>query len=207
MGQGRAGHRLQGAELTVRPRHAATLVAWRRGPRGIEVLMGRRAARHRFVPHHYVFPGGRLDAADYRATVVAPLRPEVAKQLCTHCTPARAQALAVAAVREMFEETGLALGEPGRYALDRLDYLLRAITPTSSPMRFHARFFSVEARHLSGSVRSNGELLDLDWRPLDECLKLPIVDVTEFLLRKLAAREDLKRVSLFSFRNGRALVR
>ena len=169
--------------------------------------MGRRAARHRFVPHHYVFPGGRLDAADYRAEVVAPLRPEVAKKLCAHCTPVMAQALAVAAVRETLEETGLALGEAGRYALDRLDYLLRAITPTSSPVRFHARFFSVDARHLSGAVRSNGELLDLDWRPIDECLKLPIVDVTEFLLRKLAAREDLKSVSLFSFRNGRVLVR
>ena len=30
----------------------ATLVAWRRSRSGLEVLMGRRAGRHRFVPHH-----------------------------------------------------------------------------------------------------------------------------------------------------------
>jgi len=202
MGQGRPGDRLQGAKLAARPRDAATLVAWRRGTRGIEVLMGRRAARHRFVPHHYVFPGGRLDAADYHVSVTSPLRDEVRKHLCAHCSPTMAQALAVAAVRETREETGLELG----YELHRLDYLLRAITPTSSPVRFHARFFSVEAQHLGGELRSNGELLDLDWRPVAECLKLPIVDVTEFLLRRLAA-EDFSSVSLFSFRAGRVLVR
>jgi 8-oxo-dGTP pyrophosphatase MutT (NUDIX family) len=203
------------ALAAVRPRHAATLVAWRRGRREIEVLMGRRAARHSFVPDHYVFPGGRLDSADYRAKAKTRLRPEVAKQLCAHCTPARAHALAVAAARETFEETGLALGELDAGVLlptlDRLDYLLRAITPVSSPIRFHARFFAVEARHLAGTLRGSGELLDLDWRPLEECLRLPIVDVTGFLLRKLAAGPDFmlrgKRVPLVWFRNDRFLVR
>ena len=169
--------------------------------------MGRRAPRHRFVPHHYVFPGGRLDAADLKSPVKSGLRPEVERRLCSHCTPAMAQALAVAAVRETLEETGLALGTADGFELDRLDYWLRAITPSSSPIRFHARFFAAEARHFSGTVRSNGELLDLDWRPVAECLRLPIVDVTEFLLRRLAAGEGFDDVSLFSFRNGRALVR
>lgn len=186
----------------VRPRDAATLVAWRLGSRGMEVLMGRRAARHRFVPHHYVFPGGRLDPADRTSQVKTPLRPEVERRLCSHCAPAMAQALAVAAVRETEEETGLSLG----YELHRLDYWLRAITPSASPIRFHARFFAAEARHLSGALRGNGELLDLDWRPVEECLKLPIVDVTEFLLRRLAAGQAFDEAPLFSFRNGRAIV-
>ena len=175
--------------------------------------MGRHAARHSFVPHHYVFPGGRLDPADYRTKARTQLRPEVQKQLCAHCTPARAHALAVTAARETFEETGLALGEVAdgvlEPRLDTLDYLLRAITPASSPIRFHARFFAVEASHLTGSLRSNGELLDLDWRPIGECLKLPIVDVTEYLLRRLAAEAQMGKAiaQLYSFRNGRIVVR
>ena len=168
--------------------------------------MGRRAARHRFVPHHYVFPGGRLDAADLISTVKTPLRTEVQEKLCSHCTPAMAQALAVAAVRETLEETGLALGEREGFELHRLDYWLRAITPSSSPIRFHARFFAAEAKHFTGTLQGNGELLDLDWRPVEECLKLPIVDVTEFLLRRLAAGEGFADVSLFSFRGGKVLL-
>ena len=169
--------------------------------------MGRRAARHRFVPHHYVFPGGRLDAADSISAVKSRLRPEVAKRICAHCSPEMAHALAVAAARETYEETGLALGAADGFELDRLDYWLRAITPSSSPIRFHARFFAAEAKHFSGTLQGNGELLDLDWRPVEECLRLPIVDVTEFLLRRLAAGQGFEDAPLFSFRNGRVLVR
>jgi 8-oxo-dGTP pyrophosphatase MutT (NUDIX family) len=170
----------------------------------MEVLMGRRAARHRFVPHHYVFPGGRLDRGDATAAARTRLQPEVEKAM--RCNPRMAHALAIAAVRETYEETGLALGAPGAWALHRLDYWLRAITPSSSPIRFHARFFAAQAQHFKGELRGNGELLDLDWRPVDECLKLPIVDVTEFILRRLAAGQDFSDVSLFSFRDGRVIL-
>jgi 8-oxo-dGTP pyrophosphatase MutT (NUDIX family) len=197
-----------------RPRDAATLVAWRRSSAGLEVLMGRRAARHRFVPHHYVFPGGRVDRADYTAPSLSPLPPESLRKLCDSCTPRLAQALAVAAVRETWEETGLVLGDAAgeriRPDLRHLQYALRAITPSQSPVRFHARFFLVEGERLAGSLRSNGELLDLAWRPIADCLQLPIVDVTEYVLRKLDAGllpGNGAEVPLFSFRNGRALLR
>ncbi len=168
--------------------------------------MGRRAGRHRFVPHYYVFPGGRVDARDFEAPVRSALRPPVLEKLSASCKPRLAHALAVAAARETWEETGLALGDAARPDLQHLDYALRAITPPQSPIRFHARFFSVEARHLSGALQGNGELLDLAWRPVAECLKLPIVDVTEHFLRRLldgvpAAPEA---APLFSFRNGKA---
>jgi 8-oxo-dGTP pyrophosphatase MutT (NUDIX family) len=193
----------------VRPQHAATLVAWRRGPSGVEVLMGRRAAHHRFVPHHYVFPGGRVDRADYELVARSALRPPVLHKLCASCDRRLAHALAVTAVRETWEETGLLLGTVRDGALlpdlQHLDYVLRAITPAQSPMRFHARFFVVEARHLSGTLQGNGELLDLAWRPVAECLKLPIVDVTEYFLGRL--QEDgfaeRREVELFSFRSGK----
>ena len=196
----------------VRPRDAATLVAWRRGVAGIEVLMGRRASRHRFVPGHYVFPGGRVDRADYGAQALSSLSNDVQARLCTSCRPSLAHALAVAAARETWEETGLALGEVSQGALrpelGALDYVLRAITPPQSPIRFHARFFAVEAGRLTGKLAGNGELLDLAWRPVEACLKLPIVDVTEFLLRRLLEGPPASgpAVSLFSFRKGRAIV-
>lgn len=172
--------------------------------------MGRRAARHRFVPHHYVFPGGRVDRRDFGAKVRSPLRHDVQERLCASCRPRLAHALAAAAARETWEETGLALGDPLRPDLDRLDYVLRAITPPQSPIRFHARFFAVEAEHLSGSLEGNDELLDLAWRPVEACLRLPIVDVTEFLLRRLLAGPPApgtgRDVHLFSFRRGKAMV-
>lgn len=192
-----------------RPRDAATLVAWRTGPGGIEVLMGRRAAQHRFVPHYYVFPGGRVDERDFEAPVRSPLRPPVLKKLSASCGPRLAHALAVAAARETWEETGLALGEVSGNALkadlQHLDYALRAITPASSPLRFHARFFVAEGSSLSGELKGNGELLDLAWRPVAECLKLPIVDVTGHFLRRLQGGVPgaEEAAPLFSFRNGK----
>ena len=57
--------------------------------------------------------------------------------------------LAVAAIRETYEETGLWIGEhiAGRLRpnLQCLEYLARAITPASSPIRYNARFFMAEA--------------------------------------------------------------
>lgn len=172
--------------------------------------MGRRAARHRFVPHHYVFPGGRVDRADYDAVPRSPLRAPVLHKLCRSGDRRLAQALAVTAVRETWEETGLLLGtlrDGGLLPdLQHLDYVLRAITPAQSPIRFNARFFVVEARHLKGTLQGNGELLDLAWRPVAECLKLPIVDVTEYFLGRLQddAFADGDRAELFSFRGGKA---
>jgi 8-oxo-dGTP pyrophosphatase MutT (NUDIX family) len=192
-----------------RPRDAATLIAWRRNASGVEVLMGRRAARHRFVPHHYVFPGGRIDRADYTAVPRSPLRPPVMARLCASCPPRLATALAVAAARETWEETGLFLGDPRQPDLRHLDYALRAITPSSSPIRFHARFFAVEGAHLSGALQGNGELLDLAWRPVAECLRLPIVDVTEHVLRGMLSGPPATqgKAPLFSFRGGKAGLR
>jgi 8-oxo-dGTP pyrophosphatase MutT (NUDIX family) len=176
--------------------------------------MGRRASRHRFVPGHYVFPGGGVDRRDFGAGVGSPLKNAVKERLCASCRPRLAHALAVAAVRETWEETGLAVGEVSGGALQpslgALDYVLRAITPPQSPIRFHARFFALEAEHLSGTLQGNGELLDLAWRPVEACLRLPIVDVTEFLLRRLLAGPPAAGtagdVQLFSFRRGRAMV-
>lgn len=201
--------------MPVRPRDAASLVLVRRGAGAPEVLMGRRARRHRFLPDVYVFPGGRVDRGDHRIEPRVGLNPEAEAALCDACSRARGRALAVAAVRETYEETGLLLGELRdgslRPSLDGLEYIVRAITPSTSPIRFHARFFIADASGARGELRSNGELLDLGWRPLKECLALPIADITEFVLARV--RERLRgarpgaRVPVFCYRHGRASVR
>jgi 8-oxo-dGTP pyrophosphatase MutT (NUDIX family) len=177
----------------VRPRDAASVVLLRREGPGHQVLMGRRARHHRFLPDFYVFPGGGVDPADSRSPVLTGLRAEVEARL-----GARARSLAVAAVRETYEETGVVLGE-----------LRAGRLHAASPIRFHARFFLAEG-DFEGSLCGNGELLDLGWRPLAECLALPIADITEFVLREVAQRLSGQApggIPVFGYRHGRVVVR
>ena len=102
--------RVEGARL--RPKDAATLILVRRDGRGPRVLMGRRAEGHVFMASKWVFPGGRIDRADFRAPYATDLRPEVAAAVGRTAPLSRVRALALAAVRETFEETGLLLARP-----------------------------------------------------------------------------------------------
>ena len=95
----------------VLPRDAATLVLLRQVRGKTCVLMGLRHGKHKFMPDQWVFPGGRVDRADGYAHAATEMRPHVAKHLSTSASPHRARALAMTAVRETFEETGLILGK------------------------------------------------------------------------------------------------
>ena len=133
-----------------------------------------------------------MDSLDVGSPARSELSPAVAAKLEARWSPAKARALAIAAVRETFEETGLAFGElvdgQLRPSLDRLDYLARAITPALSPIRFHARFFIADAADSSGELRGNGELLNLRWIPIPEAMELPIINVTRMVLQEAARR-------------------
>ena len=98
-------------KTTLRPKDAATLVLIRKSSASPEVLLGQRNGGHAFMPNRYVFPGGRVDPSDSRVIPATELNHEVASRLEKNCGPARARALAVAAVRETYEETGLMLAE------------------------------------------------------------------------------------------------
>jgi 8-oxo-dGTP pyrophosphatase MutT (NUDIX family) len=188
----------------LRPKDAATLILVRNDAEGPAVLVGQRHSGHTFMPDHYVFPGGRVDRADNYVVPATPLRTEVTERLARSCTPRRAQALAMAAVRETFEETGLLLGQalgerPKRVpeqwrpffangcgpALDRLTYLCRAITPTYRPRRFNTRFFLADADGLTGELGGSGELVDLHWVPIHQARALPIPRITNLVLGHL----------------------
>ncbi len=181
-------------EKPMRPRDAATLILMRRRDGEIEVLMGRRSPRHAFMPNTFVFPGGRVDPEDAAIAPLSDLRPPVLERLKRNASARRSRALALAAIREAFEETGLALGVPhgGRVdierlpaswrpfyltglapSLDQLDYVFRAITPRGDVRRFHARFFLADERHAAGALGGSGELQDLQWIAIDRAVAMP----------------------------------
>lgn len=166
--------------------------------------MGRRTSRAAFLPSFFVFPGGRLDPLDYAVGIATPLEPALTRSMGVRGNRRMAQALAVAAVRETFEETGLILGANGDVgdlpqtdwqpwksrslapSLQHLHYFGRAITSPASPIRFNARFFIVHADRLEGEIAGSGELSDLAFYAVDDVLQnKPIVDVTEFMLTSL----------------------
>jgi len=196
-----------GGARVVRPRDAATLILIRRDRARPRVLMGRRHRGHDFMPDKWVFPGGRIDRADFRAPYESDLRPEVAVRLEKTTSPARARALALTAVRETFEEAGLLLAKPapariaagpwreflGQGALpdlSALDFVARAVTPPVSPKRFDARFFMAEAERLLSLERQAdcGELDEIAWVELDEALALDLPSVTRFVLKEIPLR-------------------
>jgi 8-oxo-dGTP pyrophosphatase MutT (NUDIX family) len=162
------------------PRAAASLLVVRGGSDGWRVLMARRSAAHRFMPNMLVFPGGAVDAADHDAHVATPLHPAVRARLERSASPSLAQALAVAAARELAEEVGLSLGTPP--ALGHLDYLCRAITPPGRSIRFDARFFIIDASQVRGVLRSSPELEDPGWYAIDEAEACELAGATRAVL-------------------------
>ena len=137
----------------------------REGPTGLEVFVLHRVASMAFAPSVTVFPGGGVDPTDYHPPAWSgPDRTWWASSLSRD--DALASALVVAAVRELFEETGVllsdgGLGEPERLAVaehrsslsdvmesHRLalrSELLRPwanwITPPGGPRRYDTFFF------------------------------------------------------------------
>src|SRR5256885_17020005 len=96
-----------------RPKDAATLILIDRSGEKPKVLVGKRHDKVVFMPGKYVFPGGRVDKSDNRIPVAAPISAELEANLLKgspKIAPSRARALAVAAIPEACEETGLCLG-------------------------------------------------------------------------------------------------
>ena len=207
----------------VRAKDAATLIIYRQRRNALEVLMGQRHRKHKFLPQRYVFPGGRVDAQDSRVRSATPIREDVAELLTRRATPARARGIAAAAIRETFEEAGLVIGKPDpdpkrpapanwqeffntgmAPCFENLTYVARAITPPWRPMRFNARFFMLDHIHVAGELGGDGELLDLTYVPIKDTkdLELPLIttrvlELVEDFARHPRAPGALKTVAFF----------
>lgn len=97
--------------LTIRD--AATMIVIDRSGATPSILLGRRHHGHAFMPGKYVFPGGRVERADRHAEVAGSLDGRVEARLMQEVrrpSAAKARGFALAAIREVFEETGLVLG-------------------------------------------------------------------------------------------------
>lgn len=197
-----------------RPRNAATLILVDRSRRRPKVLLGKRHATHAFLPGKYVFPGGMVDPKDRFMPVAKRLHPQVEMRLMSKMsrpTQAKAQAFALTAIRETYEETGILIGSPydgpisvpqgpwhefakhGYYPdLSVLHLVARAITPPRYVRRFDARFFTADASNIahriSGRIHSDAELVDLKWMPIDEAWDLDLPDITQIVLHEIKSR-------------------
>ncbi|SNS48773.1 NUDIX hydrolase [Tropicimonas sediminicola] len=188
-------------------RDAATVILWREGAGGPEVLMGQRGSSAAFMPDKFVFPGGAIDAGDAAVTLAAQPGATCLRRLAIDTDARLIPALLAGAVREVWEETGLILGRPGRWAPPDADwesfaatghapsaegfsFVFRAITPPGRPRRFDARFFLVPATAVRGDpedfTHACDELRHLQWIPLGEVRSFDLPFITEVVLAELA---------------------
>ncbi|WP_175408565.1 NUDIX hydrolase [Streptomyces sp. TRM64462] len=107
---------LAAGELTpVTPRRAATVMLLRDGSapgRGPEVHMLRRRTSMAFAGGAYAYPGGGVDPRDEQPVRWAGPTPAAWAERLGVATPAEAQAIVCAAVRETYEEAGVLLAGP-----------------------------------------------------------------------------------------------
>ncbi len=198
---------VENAQPTRRPRDAASLVIIKsEGTGPARILMGRRNANQIFLPNKYVFPGGRLDDVDRHVPTVTTLadadRANLLLGMPARTNPARMHGLALTAIRETFEETGLIIGQKSEmtrtsfqttwqpfldcgYIPDPsgLRFFARAITPTNRPRRYDTRFFWVDASRIANdTAQTDGELLDLKWLSVPEARERDTASITRHIL-------------------------
>ena len=208
----------------LRPKDAATLILVRRDSDTVRVLMGQRHGNMAFMAGKYVFPGGRMDLCDLRLTTGSELRTTEAAKLGP-----KGRGLALAAIRETFEETGILVGRRAHEAprtrasswarflaqgvvpeLSQLSFIGRAITPPNRTRRFDARFFMADASAIAHErTRESNELLTPCWVTLAEARALDLPSITRRMLDEVEARvsgEPARPIPFFRFRHGKAQV-
>jgi 8-oxo-dGTP pyrophosphatase MutT (NUDIX family) len=201
------------APTGARPVLAATLILIDSSGPEPRLLMGRRNPRERFMPGKFVFPGGRIDPVDRRMNVAGALPGPVETRLSliAPASPMLPRALALAAIRETFEETGLLVGSrdygaperapPGwaDYAahgvfpdLEPLHFVARATTPPRLPRRYDTVFFAADASaicgHVDGAVGPDREFVETVWISLSKAHDLELPLITSVVLRELERR-------------------
>ncbi|TNM65179.1 NUDIX domain-containing protein [Aliirhizobium smilacinae] len=202
----------------VRTQDAASLILIDRSRgNGPYILMGRRASGHVFMPGVYVFPGGRRDPSDHCLPYARDLDPQVLEKLMTgvprRMGPARARALALAALRELREETGIRPAGANGPDLSMLRYVARAITPPGNVRRYDTRFFLGFCEETVFDMSHFGdtdELEDLQWLDIAAVSSLKLARITQTVLEDV--KDLMKRapsvpfgnpVPFYSMRRGR----
>lgn len=187
-------------------RDAATLIVLRDQTTTPSVLMGQRGASAAFMPGKFVFPGGAVDPNDASVpmTMLDPLDDaRLASESALSST-----AIAAAAIRELWEETGQILGAPANWTDApqgwrgfaatghqpngaALQFFFRAVTPAGRPRRFDARFLLASAADLitdpDDFANAEDELAHLQWVPLADARTFDLPFITQVVLAELIA--------------------
>ena len=196
----------------VRSKPAATIILIDRSGKEPKILMGKRNPTNKFMPGKFVFPGGQLDQEDKVMPAGGVLDSHVENRLAQVRGKSNARAIALAGIREMYEETGLVIGTSaegeainapaGGWAdfaahgmlpnLEAVHFIGRAITPPRLPRRFDTIFLAAEATDITaridGFIGPDKELVELDWLTMREAYELDLAMVTTVMLRELTDR-------------------
>jgi 8-oxo-dGTP pyrophosphatase MutT (NUDIX family) len=188
-----------------RPKDAATLILVDRSAAVPKVLVGKRHDNVVFMPGKFVFPG---------VPVAAPISKALEANLLKgspKITPSRARSLAIAAIREACEETGLCLGRKSKGATPKLEgawkpfaeasllpdpsglfLIARAITPPGRVRRFDTRFFTADAsaiaHRVEGVIHPDAELVELVWVEIGSQPLADLHPMTRNVLNELEKR-------------------
>lgn len=162
--------------VTPIPRPAATVVLLRDGNQGLETLLLKRNKALLFAGGIWVFPGGTIEKEDAAGT------------------DGREESIARrAAVREVFEESGLVIEE------NSLVQISCWITPEAEPRRFNTIFFLAEAPLKTKVTIDGSEIHDHTWVVIREVLaqheagEFGLFPPTIMTLRRLSKYNNAKQ--------------
>lgn len=187
-----------------RPRLASTIVLYTGSKDNPKILMGQRSARNDFMPSVYVFPGGRVDRSDSYAPFHGDLNSRTEQILEAAYPPRKARAIALAAIRETWEETGLMLGRTGKWTknindpswdeyrkagklpnLSNIEVFGRAVTPPHRHKRYDTWFFVEKFDGNPNQVGDSGELSNVGWYDWGQIKELEMQRATTMMLAVL----------------------
>ncbi len=200
------------ADKAMKPRDAATLILVDAGSGEPRILMGKRRMDVVFMPGKYVFPGGRVDDADRHVETPDDLDPgdlgKLLHDMKDGPSAERARALALAAIRETHEESGILIGQAVATPVETkaenwraffaegvvprigsLRFFARAITPPGRPRRYDTRFFFAETSAIARRTDTrDGELSGLHWLSISEARNFDLPSITRVIIEDLHDR-------------------
>ncbi len=197
----------------VRPRNASTMILLDGDAANPRVLMGKRNKNLKFMPGALVFPGGSVDRFDGSVPAQDELTDKTRDRLVSAMrgrpTPRSARGLAMAAIREVAEESGLLIGRNGAFPVDHphwqdfrdasvipalsgLRLFSRAITPPGLSRRFDTWFFLAHRSQVGfvpeGGFAPDGELEELQWIHPEQAIAEDTREITRVMLVELIRR-------------------
>jgi 8-oxo-dGTP pyrophosphatase MutT (NUDIX family) len=201
---------------------AATLILLRSGESGLEVLLQKRPTAMAFAAGMYVFPGGRVEVSDADPDVPwqGPVDYEPFPVTGDAQPTAHFRALTVAAVRETWEEAGIALltSEPAPPRDSNVEFLsllremncavagdllwpwVHWVTPEVERRRFDVRFLVAQVPHGAEGADMSSETEETRWVTPKEAVaaattgEMPMLPPTTDALAQLVGFPDPQSV-------------